>query len=209
MTIPFQRRQLRKYFIMGSQNCGKRDPVKILDAALAAGITTFQFREKGEGSFTGEQKRILGQKLRERCLRHHVPFIVNDDMELAESLKADGIHVGQDDTPIERVRERFPDKAIGLSVSNEQEFKNSPIQLIDYIGVGPVFPTTSKADAKETVGVEWLETLHLQYPTIPIVGIGGITVENATGVIDAGADGISVISAITEAKNIEQTVLML
>lgn len=209
MTIPFQSQQLRKYFIMGSQNCGQRDPVKILDAALAAGITTFQFREKGNGSLTGTAKQTMGQNLREHCLRYHVPFIVNDDMKLAESLGADGIHVGQADTPVEHVREQFPDTIIGLSISNQDELENSPIQLVDYIGVGPIFPTTSKSDAKGTVGVEWLETLRRQYPAIPIVGIGGITAENATDVIDAGADGVSFISAITESKNMEQAVRML
>lgn len=206
MTLLFQSQQLRKYFIMGSQNCKKRDPVNVLNAALAAGITAFQFREKGDGALTGSQKQILGEKLHECCLRYHVPFIVNDDLELAELLQADGIHVGQDDIPVERVRERFPDEIIGLSVSDQNELADSPIQFVDYIGSGPVFPTISKDDAKETVGIKWLKTLRNQHPTLPIVGIGGITTGNAESVINAGADGVSVISAITEAENIEQAV---
>src|SRR5699024_5693144 len=134
------------------------DPITVLEMALSAGITAFQYREKGKGSLTATSKQALGQKLREHCLRYRIPFIVNDDNELAESLKADGIHVGQDDAPVEHVRKKFPDKIIGLSVSDQEELDKSPIQLVDYIGVGPMFPTTSKSDAKETVNTEWLET---------------------------------------------------
>src|SRR5699024_5687920 len=73
MTIPFQRQHLRKYFIMGSQDCGNRSPLTVLEAALQAGITAFQFREKGTGALTGEEKEILGAKLRARCASYQVP----------------------------------------------------------------------------------------------------------------------------------------
>lgn len=206
MGFPFLRKQLRKYFIMGSQDCGQFDPVEVLESALAAGITAFQFREKGEGSLTSTDKLKLGTKLRDLCTHYQVPFIVNDDIELVALLDADGIHVGQNDLSVERVRELFPDKVIGLSVSNPDEEAQSPIHLVDYLGAGPVFPTQSKADAKDAVGVAWIQTLRSRYPKFPIVGIGGITTQNAASVIEAGADGVSVISAITKADNIEEAV---
>lgn len=199
------KQQLRKYFIMGSQNCD-RDPVTILEEAVQAGITAFQFREKGEGALTGEAKVELGEQLRHICKENNVLFFVNDDVDLAKQLDADGIHVGQDDMPIEEIQRALPDKLIGLSVSNKQELNNSPIALVDYIGAGSVFATTTKADAKKPVGLEWIQTLRSQFPTLAIVGIGGITTENAHAVIEAGADGVSVISAITKAKDVRSAV---
>src|SRR5690625_1065932 len=97
------RKQLRKYFIMGSQNCD-RDPVEILYEAVSAGITAFQYREKGDGALTGKAKLELGKQLREICASHHIPFIVNDDIELVQPLEADGIHVGQDDLSVQEIR---------------------------------------------------------------------------------------------------------
>lgn len=203
MTIVSQ--QLRKYFIMGSQNCN-RNPVEILESAVSAGITAFQFREKGEGSLTGKEKLALGRKLREVCTRYNVPFIINDDMKLVEPLEADGIHVGQDDVSIKELRQLFPHKIIGLSVSNAGEVANSPVHLVDYLGAGPVFNTTSKADAKSAVGVDWIKALRNQFPASPIVGIGGITTQNAASVIEAGANGVAVISTITKAEDIVEVV---
>lgn len=196
---------LRNYFIMGSQNCDQ-DPVEILESAAKAGITAFQFREKGDGSLTGTAKLELGNQLRTICRQYNVPFIVNDDVELGKTLDADGIHVGQDDQSVKAVRDHFPDKIIGLSVSNSREVVNSSLPLVDYVGAGPVFATSSKADAKEAVGVEWITELREQFPSLPIVGIGGITTQNADSVIKAGADGVSVISAITKSKNINEVV---
>ncbi|WP_067726566.1 thiamine phosphate synthase [Oceanobacillus damuensis] len=199
---------LRKYFIMGSQNC-KRDPLIILERAAKAGITAFQFREKGEGSLTGKAKLVLGKQLRDICREHNIPFIVNDDIELVNPLEADGIHLGQDDRSVDELRRMYPNKIIGLSVSNRNEVANSPIELVDYIGAGPVFSTNTKSDAKSAVGLEWITALRQHFPELPIVGIGGIQPDNAANVLEAGADGVSVISAITDAPDIEQAVVSL
>ena len=199
------RKQLRKYFIMGSQNCD-RDPVETLREAISAGITAFQYREKGDGALTGKTKLELGKMLREICAAHQVPFIVNDDIELVEQLQADGIHVGQEDLSVREVRQMFPDKIVGLSVSNIHELKQSPLSFVDYIGAGPMYDTSTKSDAKSAVGVQWIQFLRMQFPDLPIVGIGGINTQNASLVIQAGADGVSVISAITKAPNIKDAV---
>ena len=199
------KQQLRKFFIMGSQNCN-RDPVQILEEAIEGGVTAFQFREKGEGSLSGEDKLELGKQLRSICRNHRIPFFINDDIDLVELLDVDGIHVGQGDMSVKEIRKQFPDKVIGLSISNDQELKQNPIDLIDYVGAGAVFSTTTKEDAKNAVGLEWIQTLRNKYPTLPIVGIGGINSDNAQAVLEAGADGVSVISAITQAKNIKKVV---
>ncbi|WP_163527699.1 thiamine phosphate synthase [Halobacillus ihumii] len=199
------RKRLRKYLIMGSQNC-QRDPVKVLEEAIAGGITAFQFREKGPGSLKGEKKLALGLKLRQLCRKHDVLFIVNDDSVLVEPLEADGIHVGQDDVSVEKLRSAFPNKIIGLSVSNEVELRKSSVGVVDYLGAGPVFGTSTKVDAKAPVGVEWIERVRWMYPDIPLVGIGGITVQNTGSVLEAGADGICVISAVTYAEDVREVV---
>ncbi|GGF19848.1 thiamine-phosphate synthase 1 [Halobacillus andaensis] len=198
-------KKLRKYLIMGSQNC-PRDPIEILKEAIYGGITAFQYREKGPGSLEGEAKLELGKKFRELCRKYNVLFIVNDDSALVEPLDADGIHVGQDDVDVEELRTLFPEKLIGLSISNEEELLGSSIEAVDYLGAGPVFDTSTKVDAKEAVGVGWIERVKRLHPEVPLVGIGGITVENASEVIEAGADGVSVISAITDAEDVPKAV---
>ncbi|MDY0406114.1 thiamine phosphate synthase [Virgibacillus sp. 179-BFC.A HS] len=207
--MKFDRNWLRKYFIMGSQNCNGKDPATILEAAIAGGITAFQFREKGKGALSGDAKIRLGKKLRDICRNHHIPFIINDDVALVDILRPDGIHVGQDDVPIIEIKRKFPDLPVGLSVSTEIEAARSPLNMADYIGAGPVFTTASKEDAKEATGLAWIETLRHRYPDLPIVGIGGINQSNAASVIAAGADGVSVISAIANANNIQQAVAKL
>lgn len=196
---------LRKYFIMGSQNC-QRDPRVILQEALEAGITAFQYREKGRGALSGTDKIELGKQLRTVCWEHSVPFIVNDDIELVDTLDADGIHVGQDDVSVEELRKRYPNLIIGLSISNSEELAKSNTAVIDYIGAGPVFSTMTKEDVKQVAGLEWIHQLRHEEPLLPIVGIGGINESNAAQVLKAGADGVSVISAITNSKNISETV---
>nr|WP_256521933.1 thiamine phosphate synthase [Halobacillus sp. A5] len=190
---------------MGSQNC-ERDPVDILKEAIDGGITAFQYREKGPGSLGGEAKLELGRKLRDLCRKHNVLFIVNDDSGLVEPLEADGIHVGQDDVDVQELRTLFPKKVIGLSISNEDELERSAVEVVDYLGAGPVFATSTKVDAKEAVGVEWITRVKRLHPDLPLVGIGGITVENAVEVIGAGADGVSVISAVTAASDVREAV---
>lgn len=196
---------IRKYFIMGSQNCHIK-PETVLEEAAKAGITAFQFREKGPSALTGNAKLALGRRLRGICARYTIPFIINDDIELAALLEADGIHIGQEDTSLEEVRERFPEKYIGLSVSNQDELNKSPVELADYLGVGPIFATSTKEDAKQAIGTGLIRSLKQHHPNLPVVGIGGITEENASAVIEAGADGVAVISVITKSRDIAATV---
>lgn len=198
-------KQLRKYFVMGSQDCQNRSPEEILTEAAEAGITTFQYREKGEYSLTGEKQIELGKRLREICREYDILFIVNDDVDLIEPLDADGVHVGQKDTPVEKIREQYPNKIIGLSISNQTELNNSPIELIDYVGAGPIYKTATKP-GKIPVGLEWIQTLRKKHPKLPMVGIGGINPDNASLIVKAGANGVAVVSTITKAKNIMDTV---
>ncbi|WP_289087485.1 thiamine phosphate synthase [uncultured Veillonella sp.] len=195
------RQALAVYFICGTQDC-PHDSLATIETALRSGVTMFQLREKGQGSLTGDAKRIFAKKVQQLCKTYDVPFLVNDDIDLALELDADGIHIGQDDMDIAEARQLFPDKIIGLSVGNEEEYRQSNVALADYIGTGPVYPTISKDDASPATGTAGIASVRQLDKTIPIVGIGGITAGNAADVIRAGADGVSVISAISRADNV-------
>ncbi|WP_312470876.1 thiamine phosphate synthase [Neobacillus sp.] len=187
---------LKVYFIMGSNNCLK-NPKDVLEEAIAGGITLFQYREKGEGALTGTEKLSLAKELQSICRDHQIPFIVNDDIELALAIDADGVHIGQEDEPVKSVREKIGDKILGVSVHSIEEAEVALREGADYFGIGPVFPTKTKVDAKPSRGTTLIQTLRKEGFTIPIVGIGGITHENARSVVEAGADGVSVITAIS------------
>jgi thiamine-phosphate pyrophosphorylase len=192
------REVLRVYFIMGSPNCYE-EPTQVLREAISGGITFFQFREKGERALEGSEKNRLAKELQQICKQHNIPFIVNDDIELALEIGADGVHIGQEDEPVQMVREKIGKLILGVSVHSMQEAQSAIEAGADYFGIGPIFSTKTKKDANPSQGTALIELLRSQGITVPIVGIGGITIENAHSVIKAGADGVSVISAISQA----------
>ena len=195
---------LKVYFIMGSPNC-KDNPAQVLQEAIEGGITLFQFREKGIGALTDDKKVELAKELQQICRDQRIPFIINDDIELAIALNADGVHIGQDDEPIEEVKKKIgSDKIIGVSVHSYDEAMTALEGRADYFGIGPVFPTSTKEDAKPSNGTKLIEELRARGVTIPIVGIGGITAKTARSVIQAGADGVSVITAISHADSVTE-----
>jgi thiamine-phosphate pyrophosphorylase len=199
------RMDLKLYFIMGSTNCLK-NPVEVLSEAIAGGITLFQFREKGPGSLIGQAKLELALQLQKLCREHHIPFIVNDDIDLALAIDADGIHVGQDDDPASSIRDWLGSHAIvGVSAHTMEEVQQAILDGADYLGIGPIYPTRSKVDAREVQGTRLIEEIRAMGIDIPLVGIGGITLDNAATVIRAGADGISVISAIASADSVQDS----
>lgn len=199
---------LKVYFISGSINCYK-SPEAVLEAAIKGGVTIFQFREKGQGALAGSQKYDLAKELKALCSNHGIPFIVNDDIELALELDADGVHIGQEDESVEAVRKKIGDKILGVSAHSIAEVDHAIQNGADYLGIGPVFPTSTKEDAKTAAGTKLIEDLRKKGYSIPIVGIGGIKVENARSVIQAGADGVSVITAISHAEDIIETTVKL
>ncbi|MDQ0230636.1 thiamine phosphate synthase [Metabacillus malikii] len=195
--------QLKVYFVMGSTNCINHDPEKTLAEAINGGITLFQYREKGEASLTDENRVYLGKKLRALCKRYSIPFIVNDDIELALELESDGVHLGQDDDAPLVAKKRIKNHMIiGLSTHTVEEAKLAVTAGADYIGVGPMFTTKTKTDAHEVVGPTLISHIRAAgLPDFPIVGIGGITIHNALEVYQSGANGIAVISSISHASS--------
>ncbi|HHW38142.1 MAG TPA: thiamine phosphate synthase [Bacillales bacterium] len=193
------RKKLQLYFVMGSNNCLK-DPETVLKEAIDGGITFFQFREKGNGAKEGSEKVQLAKKLQAICKQNGVPFIVNDDLELALEIDADGIHIGQEDEDPQKVRKMVGDKILGVSAHNLAEANKAIAQGANYLGVGPMYETTTKKDIREVKGPEVIVALRENNITIPIVGIGGIQKGLIKPVITAGADGVAVISAISSSE---------
>ncbi|MEY8560937.1 thiamine phosphate synthase [Jeotgalicoccus halotolerans] len=197
---------LRLYLIASSSSF--KNPLKDLETAFKAGVTCFQLREKGADIKTDQELLDFALDVKALCSRYNTAFIINDDVLLAEAAEADGIHIGQDDMNPDMLPEYFNDKIIGLSVGNLTELKSSSLSRIAYLGIGPVFSTLSKEDAGEAIGTEGLRKL-VNHTKLPTAAIGGITEENYKRCLDSGVDGICVISAITGADNIEQTVTAL
>jgi thiamine-phosphate pyrophosphorylase len=193
---------LTVYFIFGSNNCLK-NPIEVLEEAIAGGISIFQFREKGKDALQGSEKVELAKELQSLCKEKGIPFIVNDDIELALEIDADGVHIGQEDEPVESVRKKIGDRILGVSAHTVKEARAAVDAGADYLGIGPIFPTKTKEDAKAVQGTSLIKELRANQFIIPLVGIGGITSDNANSVIQAGADGVSVITAISLAQNIK------
>ncbi len=198
-------------FVAGSQDFyhikgGKNDRINALldtlELALQSQITAFQFRQKGDLALQDPtQIKQLALECQKLCQKYGAPFIVNDETQLALELKADGVHVGQEDMAIEEVITLCKKRLfIGLSVNTlEQALKACHLDAVSYLGVGPIFPTLSKKDAKEVVGVELLKKIRDSGVKKPLIAIGGITMHNASKLREYG--GIAVISAITQAKD--------
>ena len=202
----FNKELLKLYFICGTTTCQGKDLYSVVAEAFTGGITLFQFREKGKGALEGKEKVELAIKLQNLCKKYNVPFIVNDDIELALEIAADGVHVGQDDLGVDEIRKLMPDKIIGLSIGNEEELKQSKVEYVDYVGVGPVFVTQSKDDAGGAIGYEGLELMRKLLQTMPLVAIGGIQTQHIKDIMKTNVEGVSIISAISYSDNIEKTV---
>ena len=170
-----------------------------VEKALKGGVTFVQLREKAldEQAFLEEAKEI--QKL---CAQYHVPFVINDNVEIAAQIGADGVHVGQSDMEAGDVREKLGlDRIIGVSAQTVEQAVRAQERGADYLGVGAVFPTGSKADAVE-VSHETVRAIT-EAVDIPVIAIGGITKDNVSELSGTGICGIAVISAIFAQEDIE------
>ncbi len=180
---------LRFYFITddGALDFSPLEQVRI---AIQAGATIVQYRNKSFSSrFLKEAAAI-----RDLCKCNAVPFIVNDNILLAKTVEADGVHLGRDDEDPALARNILgPQAIVGLSVSNPSELQQSDLSPCDYIGAGPVFDTKTKPDAQKTIGLMGLEAVVKASP-LPVVAIGGIDHTNAEAGFNRGTAGVAVIT---------------
>ena len=188
------------YVIIDRETLGARDEVDACRQSIRGGASVIQLRDKMQG-----KPALISSaaKLKEACAPSGIPFIMNDDLDIALASGADGLHVGQDDMPIPVARRLLPiDKLLGCSTTTVQEARKAEADGADYIAVGSIFPTKSKTDIT-LVGLERLREIR-EAVSLPIVAIGGINAENARAAIDAGADAVAVISAILASGDIEK-----
>ncbi len=171
--------------------------IEIARLAVEGGADTIQLRDKVLN--TKELLRI-GEKIKRLCEEHGVQFIVNDRVDIAFALGADGVHLGQEDLGIGIARRIIGKGIIGGSAGNLEELKDSIAQGADYIGFGPIFKTGTKADAGPPVGLDSLREA-VQISPVPVIAIGGITVQNAKEVLLCGVHGIAVVSSVVCAED--------
>ncbi len=196
------KKQIGQYHVLTDTVLQSRfSHAELTKLAIAGGADTIQFRVK-----IGATREMIGmaRKLKQLCAEAGITFLVNDRVDVAIAADADGVHLGQDDFPILLARELLGEsRIIGRSAATLKEARKCLAEGVDYIGFGPVYPTTSKADAGPVSGIELLKQVVEAVP-LPIIAIGSINADNTAEVMQAGAHGIAVISAVCCQENPEQ-----
>jgi thiamine-phosphate pyrophosphorylase len=191
----------RLYAVIDPAQAGGRFPLEVAGSLLAAGVRLIQYRDKLASS--GELWACALQ-LAAFVRESHGIFMVNDRADIALAVDADGVHLGQEDLPVEGARRVLgPAQWIGCSTHVLEQVKEADHASADYIAFGPIFPTASKQNPDPVVGLEGLRAAR-RATCKPLVAIGGITVENARAVIEAGADSVAVIRGLMGAPDICQ-----
>lgn len=187
------------YLATDTDLCHPRDLCQCVEEAIAAGVTVVQLREK---KYSAQYAYDLGKKLLAITRHYDIPLIINDRVDLMLALDADGVHLGRTDLPLDIGRKLIgKNKIMGYSVNTHLHLEHAINRGADYVGIGPIFPTQTKTDTAEAIGLNGITKLTSQSP-IPCVAIGSVNTTNCTDIIKAGAHGICVISAILTAPNI-------
>jgi thiamine-phosphate pyrophosphorylase len=194
---------LRLYAIVDPETSGGHDLAELARRVVAGGATLVQLRDK-----KSDTRTMVARARAIKAALGAVPLLINDRVDVALAVGCAGVHVGQEDMAVEDARRLLGrDAIIGLSIKTLAQAASAPLDLIDYAGIGGVYGTTSKANTAKPIGPDGLrrivEALHRRRPGFPTCGIAGINETNAADVIAAGADGVSVISALSLAPDPE------
>ena len=192
--------EVRLYCFSPGKFLRGRDPLEVVSAQIRGGADVIQLREK---EMPKRERLDLGLKIREMTRDKDVLFIVNDDVDLAMILDADGVHLGQEDIPIRYARPLMKDKIIGISTHSPDQVNEAVKEGADYIGMGPIFETATKEDREELVGTDLLLKTRDICP-IPYVAIGGIGKNNIESLLKAGCNRAAIISDILLAPDVEK-----
>ena len=199
--MKFNKHQLSLYLVTDRRWLNGRSLEKDVETAIKNGVTMVQLREK---NISDEEMIQIGYKLKDLCQKYRVPLIINDRIDVALKLDADGLHIGQDDMDILEARKKIgPDKILGVSAHTVEEALEAKYHGADYLGVGAMFNTTSKDDASD-ISLETLKEI-IQITKLPVVAIGGINETNIDQLHVAPIDGVAVISAILASNNIAKS----
>jgi len=191
-------KSLQLYAVTDSRWLNGASLANAVEKALQGGITCLQLREK---KLPYTELLTTAQQLKKLCQQYHVPFIVDDNLDIALACDADGLHIGQKDMPAATARKHLgPDKILGVSAQNVEQAIAACKDGADYLGVGAIFPTGTKTDAS-AVPLRTLKAITTAVD-IPVTAIGGITADNLTQLRSTGIAGIAVVSAIFAQENI-------
>lgn len=190
--------QLDLYLVTDRGLTRDRPLIDIVEAAVQGGVTMVQLREK---KCSTREFINLAHQIKKILKTHRIPLIINDRLDIALAVDADGVHIGQSDMPYEITRRILgPEKIIGLSVESLHDAEQAETRDVDYLGVSPIYFTPTKTDLKQELGLEGLRTIAA-FSRHRLVGIGGLNAANVTEVIRAGAEGAAVVSAICSADD--------
>lgn len=185
-----------------------RTNLQVVEEMIRGGVTTVQYREKKHLKDVGEMYGEC-QQIRDLTRKYGVTFIINDHVDLALLVDADGVHVGQEDLPVEAVRRLLgDDKIIGLSTHSPAQMEKAVDIGADYIGVGPIYATQTKENVCDAVGLQYLDYVTQHCP-IPFVAIGGIKEHNIGEILSRGAKTICLVTEIVGSEDITSTVVRL
>ena len=191
---------LRLYAVTDSQWLGDRTLPQAVEEAILGGATFIQLREK---RLDTPERAQVAKQVKAVTDRYHIPFVINDDVQAALACGADGVHVGQEDMQAADVRRLIgPDKILGVSAQTVEQALLAEANGADYLGVGAVFSTSTKADAVEVPAAVLRDIC--QAVSIPVIAIGGVKAENIPKLQNSGIVGVAVVSAIFAAPDIAQ-----
>lgn len=196
----FIKEQLNLYLVTDRHWLANRNLEDDVEKAILGGVTMVQLREK---NIDNDSFIELAKKVKQVCNKYKVPFIINDNLEVALAVDSDGIHIGQDDLPASLVRQKIgPNKILGVSAHNLDEAIAAKKAGATYLGAGAMFSTTTK-DNTTNLSIEQLQTITKNVD-IPVVAIGGINYDNCLSLKNCNLAGIAVVSAIMAATNISE-----
>lgn len=196
--MKFYRDMLKLYLVSDRQWLNGRKLTDDLEKAILGGVTIIQLREK---NLNNEEFINIAYDVKKLCQKYNIPLIINDNLEVALAVDSDGIHIGQDDIPASIVRKKIgAHKILGVSVHNIEEAIQARHDGADYVGVGAIFPTETKNDATN-VTLDKLQKI-CDNIDIPVVAIGGITIDNISKLKNISISGVAVVSAIMKANDI-------
>ncbi|HOD11967.1 MAG TPA: thiamine phosphate synthase [Candidatus Omnitrophota bacterium] len=192
---------LRGFYFITDHVLTRQGVLRDVQSALTAGVAAIQYRKKD-----GDKDLMIAEAKEIRHLCQKVPFIVNDLLDVAEASQADGLHIGQRDISYAQARAALGrEKIIGISVTSLDQAQRACDVGADYLGVGPIFATATKKDAALPCGTALIRSIKKICP-LPIVAIGGITLENAAEVLEAGADSLCAISATVASASVQESI---
>ncbi|MCG2710818.1 MAG: thiamine phosphate synthase [Candidatus Omnitrophica bacterium] len=193
---------MKGYYFITDEKLSLKGNISDVYMAIAAGVQVIQYRSKDIST-----RQMIDEAAKLRNITSKAIFLINDHIDVALAVDADGVHLGQNDISCEQARSLLGNRRkIGISVNTLQQAKLAQKQGADYLGVGPVFLTTTKSNAKAALGIELIRKIKAEV-SLPVAAIGGITLINAADVIAAGADALCAISAVVSKPDVKEEIL--